>query len=226
MDLSVISFLLNSVKYCLPFLEGLSTTLRTMFSFPISDLTGLEWFRGAIRLTLAVTCPGGPGYGMGQAGAPWGHQPGLWPCTDSCDTSGLWLGHGAAGQPPLKSSSWGKEGQPWLRPLACFTRAFSRTTSSVLPKLALHPGSQTCETGTNNAHIALAVIASPFGLGWYTCLLRTRLRSILNWLLPSMTVFWKPRTVAMFVRRSQVFLPMHFHPLCLFAFPKNSFSVW
>lgn len=27
----------------------------------------------------------------------------------SCDTSGLWLRHSTVGQPPLKSSSWGKE---------------------------------------------------------------------------------------------------------------------
>lgn len=56
--------------------------------------------------------------------AGWGHvehQPGVqaWisramACTDSC-TPGLWVGHGAAGQPPLKSSFWGKESQPSLR---------------------------------------------------------------------------------------------------------------
>lgn len=102
---------------------------------------------------------------------------------------------------------------------ACFSRSFSKTTSSALPKLALHPGSQTCGRGTDNAHIPLAVVASPFGLGWYTCLLRTRLRPVLNSLLPSMMiVFWKPRMQAMFVMKISSLFTHVFPPPLLVCF--------
>lgn len=85
-----------------------------MFSFHIRDLAGLEWRRGAIRLAPSV-CP--IGHIVGQAEAMWGHQPGVqaWISRAMACTPRLWVGHGAAGQPPLKSSFWGKESQPSLR---------------------------------------------------------------------------------------------------------------